>query len=95
MKYHLCSGVSLEHVCGIHLLIASGQALSRLEYVRVINDVGADILEKILKKEETEDIIYQLSQEYEMNKKDIRNGIFRFLKDLEEKGYLIPDEGGH
>lgn len=93
MKYHLCDNVILEQICGTHLLIACGEALIRLEYVRVLNEVGADVLEGIRENRETEEIILMLSREYDVPEEEIRPGIIKFLTELEEKGYLLREKG--
>lgn len=94
MRYHLYPNVSLEEICGVHLLIASGEARTKFEYVRVINTVAADIITAVLKEQETDEIVKQLSYEYEMKVPDIESGVLGFLREMETKGYLIPIRGG-
>lgn len=94
LKYQLCQNVTLEQVCGTNLLIAYGEALQRFDYVRVLNEVGADILAMVEKGNDAEEIIQDISKLYEMDAEDIRPGILRFLDEMETIGYLLPLAGG-
>lgn len=93
MKYRLCANVSLEQVCGTHLLIASGDALQRFEYVRVLNDTGGEIMAMVAEGKDTEDAIHEISIQYEMDEEDIRPGIRSFIDEMETIGYLLPMKG--
>lgn len=90
MRYRLHPNVSLEKICGSYLLVASGEAGSRFNYVTVLNDVGAEILLLAQVRQNKESIIRQLADEYEMRVEDIQPGIIRFLEELQSTGYLIP-----
>lgn len=94
MKYRLYQDVTLEQICGRNLLIACGNARKRFDYVRELNDTGADVLKIINEGKNIEDIIGEISRQYEVDDKDIRTGILRFLNELESIGYVLPVTGG-
>lgn len=89
MKYKLHPDVSVEEICGTYLLIASGDAKSKFDYVRVLNEVGAEILTLLQENKTIEEIVHELVSEYDILSEDIRPGITRFLQEMETKGYLI------
>ena len=93
LKYLLYPSVSLERVCGTYLLIASGDALQRFEYVRVLNDTGGEIMAMAAEGKDTEDVIHEISIQYEMDEEDIRPGIRSFIDEMEAIGYLLPMKG--
>lgn len=85
--------MSLERVCGTYLLIASGDALQRFEYIRVLNDTGGEIMAMAAEGKDTEDVIHEISIQYEMDEEDIRPGIRSFIDEMETIGYLLPMKG--
>ena len=93
MRFRMAENISLEEICGTYLLIASGEALSRLDYVRVVNEVGAEIITMIMENMDTGMILQRIAQRYEMKEENIRPGICRFIDELTEKGYLILEKG--
>lgn len=93
MKYSMNPNISLELVCGKHLLIASGDEMRSLDYVRVLNDTGAEVLAMAAEGKDTEDIIHEISIQYEMDERDIRPGILSFIHEMEKVGYLQSIKG--
>lgn len=93
MKYRLHENISVEEICGNYLLVASGDAKDKLNYARGLNEVGAEIIRKVQKRKNTDEIIQELADEYEMPEEEIRSGIVRFIKEMESQGYLIKIKG--
>lgn len=93
MKYRLYQDITLEQICGRNLLIACGSARQRFDYVRELNDTGADVLRIIKEGKDIEDVICEISKQYEVEEQDIRPGILRFLNEMESIGYLLEVTG--
>lgn len=93
MKYRLYPNVSIEQVCGVHLLIASGNAARHFDYVRVLNETGAEILLMAAEGKDTIEVLHEISKQYEVDEEDIYPGVLRFLSEMESAGYLLPMAG--
>lgn len=92
MRYSLHPNVSIEEICGTYLLIASGDACKKFEYVRTLNEVGGKILSMVQEGRDTEEIVTLVANEYDKKAEEITYGIYRFLLDMESRGYLLSGE---
>ena len=67
-RYKICPGVELVTVCGKHMLVATRKARNKVNNINVINDTGAHLWRLLERKLSVNEIIEQVSLDYEETK---------------------------
>lgn len=88
MRYQIQKGLVLEQVCGVYLLIATLEARKHCPYLAQLNEDSAFIW-KLLQEKDTDNMIDSIMSEYELSAENARTMLSAFLKELEDKHYII------
>lgn len=94
MKYRVREGIVLKNVCDVWMLVAVGKAAEHCLYVRQVNDSLAWYWQRIEAGKTAREIAEETAAVYEVSADRAERDIRKLFLDLEEKGYLIPEEGG-
>ena len=89
--YRVHPQVALETVAGRHFLIAYGEAMEKLPYLREINETGAYYWKMAEAGCGTDDMLTAAAEIYDAPPEILRRGLQGFLRELTENGYLFED----
>ena len=92
MRYPIRHGVVLEEVCGEYLLLATMDAASHCPYVYQINETAAFFWRLLERQLPEDEMLAAVVAEYDAPEELVRRDLGQFLKDLRQKGYLLPEE---
>ena len=91
--YRTREGVLLTDICGEYLLVADLNARKMCPYVRHINKTAAFLWNELEGTASEAELISALQSEYKISEEEARFAVIGFLKQLEEKGYLVTEVG--
>ena len=92
MRYPIRPGVVLAEVCGEYLLLATLDAASHCPYVYQINETAAFFWRLLERQLPEDEMLAAVVAEYDAPEELVRRDLGQFLKDLRQKGYLLPEE---
>ena len=92
MRYPIRPGVVLAEVCGEYLLLATLDAARHCPYVYQVNETAACFWRLRERQRPEEDVAAAVASEYGAPAEVVRRDLGQFLKDLRQKGYLLPEE---
>lgn len=92
VKYRVHPEVAYEKVAGRNLLIAYGDALKELPYLREINETGAFYWRLVSESMDTDTMLNCALEEYDAARELLEKGLLVFLKELENEGYIYKTE---
>ena len=93
MKIRIRPGLVLTHVCDQSILVSAFEARDYCPYVTILNETGKYIWKKLSEGSDTEKIIQQVNEEYEIpNGTDTKELIYSYIYELKNEGYLTIEE---
>lgn len=94
VKYRTHGQVALEEIAGRFFLVAYGAAAGNLPYLCEINNTAAYYWQLVEAGYNSDDMLVAASNEYDASPEILQKGLQYFLRDLGEKGYLLPKVPG-
>ncbi len=91
MKYNIREGILRRELCGETLLIATGDAKDACPFIKQLNDTAAYYWHLLEQGMDSAEMAAGAAKEYQLSEETILPGLRDFLKDLEEKNYIIAE----
>lgn len=88
MKYRIRTGIVLTEVCGEYLLLATMDASQHCPYAYQINETAAFFWRLLEKQLDEEEILDEITAEYETGREEVRRDLRQFIEALQEQGYF-------
>lgn len=88
--YQLNTGVMIDHICGLDLMISTCSREKKGSYL-ILNDDSLFLVNHILAGETLESIIQAVMQQYESDYQQAKEIIKRFLETLIGFGYITEE----
>lgn len=85
--YQLNTGVLVDHICGLDLMISTCSKEKKNSYL-VLNDDSLFLVNHIQAGESLESIIQAVMQQFQVNYQQAKETIERFLETLITLGYI-------